>query len=74
MDTHHHDATPSDRRILRMAEVEARVGLGRSRIYRLIKEGDFPRAVPLTERTVGWIASEVDDWIEGRVRRRDQAA
>jgi prophage regulatory protein len=35
--------------------------------------GNFPKAIPLGERTVGWLESEIDSWIESRVRARDRA-
>lgn len=61
-------------RLLRRPEVEARVGLGRSALYRLISEGRFPAPVRLTDRAVAWHEEEVDEWIEERRRERDAAA
>ena len=54
--------------ILRCKQVQARTGLARSTIYLSIKCGTFPRPVPLGARAVGWIESEVSDWIAERVR------
>ena len=36
--------------------------------------GRAPRRVRLTEHTVGWIESEVLDWVAARVAERDDAA
>jgi prophage regulatory protein len=58
--------------ILRLREVESRCGLKRSSIYQHIAEGSFPRPVPLTAHAVGWIESEIQKWIEGRISERDQ--
>ncbi|WP_249481734.1 AlpA family phage regulatory protein [Burkholderia multivorans] len=61
-------------RILRMREVQAKVGLGRSSIYERIDEkhprydATFPRPVSLGAAAVGWIESEIDEWIAARVR------
>jgi prophage regulatory protein len=33
--------------------------------------GEFPRSVPIGERTVGWLESEIDNWIAGCLRKRD---
>jgi prophage regulatory protein len=63
-----------DHRILRLREVEQRCGLKRSRIYESISEGDFPQPVHLTNRAVGWVASEIESWIEARISARDQQA
>lgn len=59
-------------RILRLTEVIHRTGLARSTIYKLMKAHEFPQAVPLMVRTVGWIESEVDDWIASKVRLRGE--
>jgi prophage regulatory protein len=53
--------------ILRMPEVKARTGLSRSTIYLFIAEGRFPKPIHLSERAVGWIESEIDDWISQRI-------
>ncbi len=55
-------------RILRRPEVEAATGLGRSVIYSLMADGEFPQQVPLHGRTVGWVASEVQSWISDRIK------
>jgi len=54
--------------IIRLPEVRARTGLSRSEIYRREALGQFPRRVSLGARSVGWASSEVQDWIEARIR------
>lgn len=54
--------------IIRRKQVQARTGLARSTIYLHIKNGTFPRPVPLGPRAVGWLESEVSEWIAERVR------
>ena len=54
--------------ILRRKQVEARTGLARSTIYHHIKGGIFPRPIPLGPRAVGWLESDVSDWIAERVQ------
>jgi prophage regulatory protein len=61
------------RRILRLPEVEAATGKKRSAIYDGIADGTFPKPVPLGERAVGWIESEILAWQEARIAERDQA-
>ncbi|MHB1942819.1 MAG: helix-turn-helix transcriptional regulator [Acidiferrobacteraceae bacterium] len=53
---------------LRRKQVETRTGLSRSTIYQYIKDGVFPKPVPLGPRAVGWLESEVSEWIAGRVK------
>ncbi len=54
--------------ILRLPEVRSRVGLSRSAIYLAISRAEFPRPVQLGARAVGWLESEVEDWIGERVK------
>ncbi len=51
-------------RILRLPAVIERTGKPRPSIYRMIKEGIFPKQIKLGERSVGWLESEVDEWIK----------
>ena len=40
----------------------------RSTIYQYIKDGVFPKPVPLGPRAVGWLESDVTEWIAARVK------
>jgi prophage regulatory protein len=53
-------------RILRRPEVELRTGLSRSAIYALMSKRQFPAAIPLTAKAVGWLESSIDAWIAQR--------
>ena len=54
-------------RFLRLPEVMARTGLSRSTIYVRLEQGRFPRPVSLGGRAVGWIESEIDEWMSNRI-------
>ncbi len=54
--------------ILRRKQVQMRTGLSRSTIYQYIKDGVFPKPVQLGPRAVGWLESEVIEWIAERVK------
>ena len=56
--------------ILRLPEVKARTGLSRSTIYARVAEGAFPTPVSLGGRAVGWVASEVEDWLNDLIESR----
>lgn len=60
-------------RIIRLKGVIDSTGLARSTIYKYIGEGTFPKPVPLGDRCVDWVDSEVHDWILARVEERDSA-
>lgn len=51
---------------LRLPSVMRVTGLGRSTIYRLIAEGQFPRPVQLASRAVAWRRSDIDGWSQTR--------
>ena len=50
-------------RLIRMKEVQHRVGLGRSTIYRWMAEGNFPKPVSIGRHCVAWPEAQIDDWI-----------
>ena len=56
-----------DQRILRLKSVMALVGLSRSSIYNAIARNEFPRQISLGARSVGWLESEIHDWLQRRV-------
>lgn len=58
-------AAKSDR-LMRLDEVTATVGLDQSTIFRLEQKGRFPRRRKITTRAVGWLASEISEWIAKR--------
>ena len=55
-------------KLLTRPEVEDRVRLRRSAIYRLLRSGGFPLPIRIGPRAVRWRASEVEDWIASRPR------
>lgn len=61
----------SNLRVLRRPEVEHRTGLARSTIYNLMKNEIFPTPVRVGPGVVGWLESEIDEYIEARIAERD---
>lgn len=62
-------ATGNGLRILRFPDAVTKTGLSKSSIYERIRNGEFPAPVPLGPRAVGFVAHEVDDWLEQLIRR-----
>lgn len=59
--------------ILRRSEVLARTGLSVSVLYALMARGEFPGQLSIAgTRSVGWVESEVSEWIATQIARRDQ--
>jgi prophage regulatory protein len=56
----------TQRRIMRQPEVCYATGLPKSTLYYLIAEGRFPKPMKLGLRSAGWLASDVEAWIEAR--------
>ena len=55
------------RKILRLPIVLDRTGLSRSTVYQRVTEERFPRPVSLGARAVGWIETEVEEWIARQI-------
>lgn len=53
-------------RILRINEVTKIVGLSASSIWRMEREGRFPKKIKLLKNAVGWSESEIEAWMETR--------
>lgn len=54
-------------KIIKRPEVEAITGLSRSTIYAKMQNGTFPRNIKLSERSVGWIESEIQAFLRNRI-------
>ena len=52
---------------LRLPQVCKMTGLRRSMIYRMQAEKRFPQRIKLTERAVGWLEREVQEWLAQRI-------
>ena len=62
------------KRLIRIKEVENYTGHSRSEINRGVKEGWFPKPVPLGRRTLAWVEEEIGKYVEAKIASRDSAA
>lgn len=60
-------------RIIRLKAVLEMTGLGRSTLYKKVEEGTFPASVALSERAVGWVEEEIQNWIKARISDRNRS-
>ena len=60
--------------LIRRKEVEKLTALSRSRIYELMKQGQFPKPVSLGAMSVAWLEIEIHDWIANRIAESRKAA
>ena len=56
--------------VLKLNAVIGMTGLSRSTIYLYMKTGQFPQAVKLGLRSVGWVKDEVEEWLAERMNSR----
>ena len=61
-------------KVIRLHQVMEMTGLGRSTVYKYVSESWFPKPISLGGRSVGWLESEVVEWVMARVSERDVRA
>ena len=57
-------------KFLRFCVVRERTGLSRSTIWRLERQGVFPKHRQISSNAVGWLEQEVNDWMQSREQVR----
>jgi prophage regulatory protein len=63
------------RRLISPDQLPAKgITLGNDQRCNLEAEGRFPKRVPITARTYGYVEAEIDDWLEAKIAERDNAA
>jgi len=62
-------------RIYRSRDLPSVTGLQRTLIGEMVKRGEFPRPIPLSDsgRAVGWLESDVVEWQKARAAKRATA-
>jgi len=58
---------PITTRLLRLPEVINIVGLCRATIYNRMRDGTFPKAIPIGGRLVAWPSTDIDKWIDEQI-------
>jgi prophage regulatory protein len=60
-------------KILRLPAVQAMTGKSRTQIYSDMNRNMFPQSVPIGERAVGWLESDIEQWLNERLEKRRAA-
>ena len=55
-------------KVLRLPQVIECTGLSRSSIYLKIQKGEFPKQIKISERSVGWLYSDIDAWLNKQIQ------
>ncbi|WP_316857863.1 AlpA family transcriptional regulator [uncultured Cohaesibacter sp.] len=56
---------------LKLDDVKTRTGMSRSAIYEAMTSGFFPKSVKLGTRAVAWVESEIAEWQQAQMAKRD---
>jgi len=57
-----------EQQFIRLNKVKEITSLSKSSIYRLISEGDFPKQVQIGKRAVVWVRSDINAWINQKLK------
>jgi len=57
-------------RIIRKPELFSRIGLSDATVWRLERAGKFPKRIRLGGNSVGWLSTELEEWIEKKAADR----
>ncbi len=60
--------------LIKLKQVMECTGMARSRVYKLMAEGQFPKPVKLGLRIVAWVETEVCVWGHEKIAMRDSAS
>lgn len=52
--------------LIRKPVVRARVGLSDVTIWRLVRDGKFPRPIRIGKRAIAWKSTDIEAWINAR--------
>lgn len=59
-------------RLIRRKEVLSRVGLSQTTMYEQIRAGQFPKPIPIGQKSVAWLETEIEAWVSHRTALREQ--
>ena len=58
-------------RMIRRDEVERRIAMSTTTLYRMVKEGRFPAPKRVGQRAIRWSESEVMAWLDNRPKNNE---
>jgi prophage regulatory protein len=54
-------------RFIKIREVLSRTGICRVAVYNKMRSGEFPKNIKLGARSVAWLESDIDEWIDSKI-------
>jgi prophage regulatory protein len=58
-------------KVIKLPQVKELTTFSSATIYRLMKKGEFPNQLKLSERSSGWLLEEIYEWLEQKQISRD---
>ena len=58
-------------KLVRLDTVLEMTTLSVSTIYRLMKKGQFPKQIKISERSTRWVLDEIFEWMDENFKSRD---
>lgn len=58
-------------RFIREPECKSITGLSRTTRWRLEKAGKFPARRKISQNTVGWLSTEIEEWMRSKIESPD---
>ena len=58
-------------KVIKLPQVKELTTFSSATIYRLMKKGEFPNQLKLSERSSGWLLEEIYAWLEEKRISRD---
>jgi prophage regulatory protein len=55
-------------RFIRKRQVLEMIGVSRSTLWRMVRQGSFPQPVRITERSVAYLLEAVEAWMQARTQ------
>lgn len=61
-------------RFIRPSEVLRMIGVSRTTLWRMVRDGLFPAPIRITDRSRGYVLDEVEAWMRNRIERPPDGA
>lgn len=58
-------------KLLKRPEVLDRIGIRSTKLYQMVRSGQFPKPVRLSSKAHAWPEHEIDEWIQARMAERE---
>ena len=59
--------------LYRISPLVKNIGVSKSTIWLWVKEGSFPKPIRLGKKSVAWLGSDIENWIQSRIDLNNQS-